>query len=84
VDGVHVTRAMREVTQPLLLVVANQDGIVPERVATSAARAWGGSDVTTLRIGTPEDWYAHADLFVGHASPEIVFAPIERWLRDRT
>jgi pimeloyl-ACP methyl ester carboxylesterase len=84
IDGVHVTRAMREVTQPLLLVVANQDGIVPERVATSAARAWGGSDVTTLRIGTPEDWYAHADLFVGHASPEIVFAPIERWLRERS
>jgi pimeloyl-ACP methyl ester carboxylesterase len=83
VDGVNVTRAMADVTHPLLLVVANEDGIVPERVATSAARAWGGRDVTTLRIGTPNDWYAHADLFVGHESPTLVFAPIERWLRAR-
>lgn len=83
VEGVNVTRAMREVEAPLLLVVANEDGIVPERVATSAARAWGHDDVTTLRIGTPEDWYAHADLFVGHESPTRVFAPIERWLRER-
>jgi hypothetical protein len=27
---------------------------------------------------------AHAELFIGHASPEIVFAPIERWLRERS
>jgi pimeloyl-ACP methyl ester carboxylesterase len=83
VSDVNVTEAMREVRAPLLLVVANEDGIVPEVVATSAARVWGGRDVTTLRISTPDDWYAHADLFVGHASPEVVFAPIERWLRER-
>lgn len=84
IDGVNVTRAMRDVTHPLLLVVANEDGIVPEVVATSAARVWGGEDVTTLRIGTPDDWYAHADLFVGHDSPTKVFAPIEQWLRARS
>lgn len=79
--GVNVTDALRRETGPLLLVLANRDGIVPERVARSAARAWGGSDVTELRIGTPDDWYAHADLFVGHESPERVFAPIADWLR---
>lgn len=84
IEGVDVTSAMRDVSHPLLLVVANEDGIVPEPVATSAARAWGGEDVTTLRIGTPDDWYAHADLFVGHDSPTKVFAPIERWLAERT
>jgi pimeloyl-ACP methyl ester carboxylesterase len=83
IDGVNVTEAMHRERAPLLLVVANKDGIVPERVATSAGRAWGGSDVTTLRIGTEDDWYAHADLFVGHESPKVVFAPIERWLRER-
>lgn len=84
IEGVNVTDAMRRERAPLLLVVANKDGIVPEKVATSAGRAWGGSDVTTLRIGTDDDWYAHADLFVGHDSPSVVFAPIERWLRERS
>jgi len=83
IDGVNVTDAMGRVDKPLLLVVANRDGIVPEPVATSAGRAWGGRDVTTLRIGTDQDWYAHADLFVGHEAPTVVFSPIERWLRER-
>lgn len=81
--GVNVTEAMASEKGALMLVLANRDGIVPERVATSAARAWGGSDVTTLSIGTDDDWYAHADLFVGDEAPRIVFDPIARWLRDR-
>lgn len=83
IDGVNVTDAVGREKGPLLVVLANKDGIVPERVAASAARAWGGTDVTTLRIGTDEDWYAHADLFVGNAAPEVVFDPMERWLRER-
>lgn len=81
--GVNVTDALRAEQGPLMLVLANRDGIVPESVARSAARAWGGRDVTALRIGDPHDWYAHADLFVGHDSPSLVFDPIARWLIDR-
>ena len=81
--GVNVTDAMASETGALLLVLANRDGIVPERVASSAARAWGGTDVTTLCIGTDDDWYAHADLFVGHEAPRVVFEPIARWLCAR-
>ncbi len=83
IEGMNITDALSSERVPLLLVVANRDGIVPERVATSAGRAWGGSDVTTLRIGTDDDWYAHADLFVGHDAPDVVFEPMARWLRDR-
>lgn len=83
VGGTNVTEAMRDERGPLLVVLANKDGIVPHAVARSAARAWGGKDVSTLEIGTPEDWYAHADLFVGNDSPRVVFDPIARWLRDR-
>lgn len=83
IDGVNVTDAMGAEKAPLLVVLANRDGIVPEQVASSATRAWGGDDVTTLRIGTDDDWYAHADLFVGNEAPTRVFDPIERWLADR-
>lgn len=81
--GVNVTAALRAEQGPLMLVLANRDGIVPEAVARSAARAWGGRDVTELRIGDREDWYAHADLFIGHESPGRVFDPIARWLKER-
>jgi pimeloyl-ACP methyl ester carboxylesterase len=81
--GVNVTEAVRRTDLPLLVVLANRDGIVPEKVASSVARAWGGKDVTTLRIGTDDDWYAHADLFVGDDAPRVVFDPIARWLAER-
>ncbi len=81
VEGVNVTDAMAREKGRLLVVLANRDGIVPERVASSAARAWGGR-TETLRIGTDDDWYAHADLFVGDDAPRVVFEPIARWLRE--
>lgn len=80
--GIDVTRALGAEKAPLLVVLANRDGVVPEHVARSAVSAWGGPDVTTLRIGTDDDWYAHADLFVGDDAPRVVFEPIERWLAE--
>lgn len=82
--GVDVTRALARERGPLLTVLSNRDGIVPERAALSAGEAWGGNDVTTLRIGDDADWYAHADLFVGNEAPERVFEPIARWLGERS
>lgn len=81
--GVNVTEAMGRMHLPLLLVLANRDGIVPEAAALSAEKAWANGSVTTLRIGTPEDWYAHADLFVGNDAPRLVFDPIVRWLESQ-
>lgn len=79
VERTNVCEALRSQRAPLLLVVANRDGIVPTNVATSPERYWGG-DVTTLQIGTDDDWYAHADLFIGDDSPRLVFEPIAAWL----
>lgn len=81
--GVNVTEALRRQTEPLLVVLGNRDGIVPEAAALSARDAWGGADVSTLRIGDDAGWYAHADLFVGREAPARVFEPIARWLADR-
>lgn len=79
--GVNVTDALRQRDLPLLVVLGNRDGIVPEKTALSAVDAWGGRDVEVLRVGTPEDWYAHADLFIGNDAPAKVFDPVARWLR---
>lgn len=81
--GINVTDALSEVERPLLVVLANRDGIVPAGCARCAMGAWGGDDAAVLEVGTPEDWYAHADLFVGDEAPERVFDPIAQWLKAR-
>lgn len=80
VGGVNVTAAMARESRPLLLVVPNRDGIVPESSNLAALDAWGGHDKHVLRVGDTEEWYAHADLFVGDEAPRLVFAPIADWL----
>jgi pimeloyl-ACP methyl ester carboxylesterase len=80
-SGVNVTRAMGRVEVPLLVVLANRDGVVPERTALSAVDAWGGSDVEVLRVGDRQNWYAHANLFIADDAPRLVFEPMIRWLR---
>jgi pimeloyl-ACP methyl ester carboxylesterase len=78
---INVTEALRHVKLPLLLVVPNKDGIVPEGTAMSAAKAWGGSDVEILRVGDDTNWYAHANLFVADDAPRLVFDPMIDWLK---
>lgn len=80
VRGINVRAALRRVSLPLLVVVSNRDGIVPERASLSVVDAWGGTDVEVLRVGDPRTWWAHADLFVADGAPEHVFAPIATWL----
>ncbi|MGZ3476859.1 MAG: alpha/beta hydrolase [Polyangiales bacterium] len=81
--GVNVTTSLARQNLPLLVVIGNRDGIVPEGSALSVLEAWGGSDKEVLRVGTPDDWYAHADLFIGDEAPNVVFDPIARWLHLR-
>ena len=80
--GVNVTRALANVSLPLMVVLSNKDGIVPEATAMTAAAAWGGK-VDVLRVGTGDNWYAHANLFVADDAPALVFDPIIRWLRRK-
>lgn len=81
--GVNVTDALSSARSPLMIVLANKDGIVPPDTALSAEDAWGGDDVTVLRVGDQRDWYAHADLFVGREAPTRVFEPVTQWLFER-
>ena len=81
----NVTEALRERTRdrPLLVVVSNRDGIVPESANLSVLDAWAGSDVDVLRVGDDRDWYAHADLFIGNDAPRALFEPMAAWLLAR-
>ena len=83
IDGINITDAMRAQQRPLLLVVANRDGIVSEMDVLSVTSVWGGSDLQVMRVGDEQDWYAHADLFVGDDAPRVVFAPVAEWLHAR-
>jgi poly(3-hydroxyalkanoate) synthetase len=83
IEGVNVTTSMGEVTSPLLVVLANADGIVPESTAMSSFHHWGGADKTVLRVGDERTRFAHADLFISNYAQERVFEPISRWLRER-
>ncbi len=80
--GVNVTRALGRVALPLMVVLSNKDGIVPEATAMTAAKAWGG-EVEVLRVGSDDNWYAHANLFVADDAPALVFDPIIAWLRRK-
>lgn len=77
--GVNVTDQLRRRTEPLMVVTANRDGIVPGAASRSALSAWGGP-VEALEVGDASQWYSHADLFVGREAPRRVFAPIARFL----
>ena len=81
--GRNITEALAAEHRPLLVVISNRDGIVPESTALAARDAWGGSDVGVLKVGDDSTWYAHADLFVGDEAPTAVFRPITEWLHSR-
>ncbi|MFN7950097.1 MAG: hypothetical protein U0610_00075 [bacterium] len=82
VQGRNITRAMKHVTNPLLVVVANADGIVPEATVLSAFEASGATRKDVLRVGTDALRFAHADLFISRHSHEMVFEPIASWLES--
>ncbi len=80
VRGVNVTDALARVNNPLLIVLSNADGIVPEATALSAYHKIGSSVKDILCVGTKEVPVAHADLFVSDVAQEWVFEPLAQWL----
>lgn len=83
VRGRNIAEALHAVTTPLLVTLANRDGIVPTDSVSSVRSRWGGR-ADELVVGTPDDWYSHADLFIGNEAPAKVFAPIAAWLTERS
>ncbi len=82
VNGVNVTQGLSAVDTPLMVVLANKDGIVPIPAAMSAVEAVGHDRVTVLEVGDSVRWAAHADLFIGEGAQERVFEPMSKWLRS--
>jgi hypothetical protein len=80
VRGVNVTEAVADAKNPLLVVLSNADGIVPEATALSAHHKMGSSVKDILCVGTTEVPVAHADLFVSDIAQEWVFEPLAQWL----
>lgn len=82
VAGVDVTRAMRQIETRTLCILANHDGVVPAASVLSIRDAIGTDDVSVLRIGDDENWFAHADLFISEPAEERVFVPLADWLME--
>jgi predicted alpha/beta hydrolase len=79
--GLDVSEGLRTVPDVrVLAIVANKDGIVPPASARSIVPVLGADRVDVLDVGTPERWYAHADLFIGRRAQEEVFSPLGDWL----
>ena len=82
VGGRNVTDAIGAVEDlPILCLLANKDGIVPEAAALSITRAYDPDLVDTMVVGGDgDDWYAHADLFIAETAREQVFVPMAGWI----
>ncbi|MCB9778626.1 MAG: alpha/beta fold hydrolase [Alphaproteobacteria bacterium] len=82
VGGIDVSAELGRIRDvEVLVVLANRDGIVPPATARSVAAVLPKEQVQELDVGTPEHWYAHADLFIGPRAQAEVFTPMSAWLR---
>lgn len=82
VRGANLSEAIRRVTQPLLCVVANGDGIVPRETAEFPLVASGSRIKSRLDVGSADVRMAHADMFVSNEAHARVFEPVATWLAD--
>ena len=84
VRGVNCSSALQGLELDVHCILANKDGIVPQATAASAAGIIGRDRVWLRTVGTPERWYAHADLFIGPQAEPEVFAPMAAWMAERS
>jgi len=80
VNGINVTDRLAAAKNPLLIVLASADGIVPEQTTLSAYHAMASPRKEVLRVGNETLPVAHADLFISDISHEWVFDPLADWL----
>jgi len=80
VGSKNLTQELKKINNPLLCIVANEDGVVPAMTALSAHEVIGSKIKETLVVGTESLRFAHADLFVSNHCHEMVFKPMAEWL----
>ena len=78
-EGRNLTEALTGLELPLLTIVANADGIVPEATVCSAHNVMTGPR-QILYAGEESRPMAHADLFISDPAEARVFAPLADWL----
>ncbi len=81
IDDRNVSELFGNVTNPLLCLLSNADGIVPIPTAMSACEL-SGSDVTDSFVsGNERVKMAHADMYISHYAQSMVFKPLAEWLK---
>jgi pimeloyl-ACP methyl ester carboxylesterase len=82
--GTNITSAVGGLSNPLLCVVARQDGVVPVETARSPFVHSGAAVKAMLEVGEVDRPHAHADLFLSREAEARVFEPVARWLARPT
>jgi pimeloyl-ACP methyl ester carboxylesterase len=80
IDGVNISLALKDLTNPLFCIQANADGIVPQATAFSALELIGSKVKDSLLVGTAKVPMAHADMYISHYAQDWVFRPLAEWL----
>lgn len=83
-QGTNITSAVEGLRNPLLCVVARQDGIVPAETARSPYLHSGAELKALLEVGDEKLPHAHADLFLSREAEARVFEPTAEWLARPT
>jgi pimeloyl-ACP methyl ester carboxylesterase len=78
--GRNLTVDVAGLTTPLLSVVANADGIVPQGTTLSADAVMDQARRQVVIAGDGAVPMAHADLFISRPAEQQVFEPLGRWL----
>lgn len=79
-NGINLSEAIANVTQPYMCILANNDGIVPRETAIYPYGTVRSADRALVEVGSREMQVAHADLFISKLVHAHVFAPIADWL----
>ncbi len=80
--GRPLSEHLKGFCRPFFCIAANGDGIVPPESVFSAYHTVGSAIRKRLEVGTPQQRFAHADLFISRAAPVVVFQPLARWLSE--
>jgi len=82
IDGRNLSVDAASIRLPLLTIVANADGIVPEATVTSGDQLVGTEAALRKVIvaGDARARMAHADLFMSNVAEQYVFSPLADWL----
>jgi pimeloyl-ACP methyl ester carboxylesterase len=83
VRGRNISEGLREITRPLLCVVATGDGIVPHETATFPFHQVASPVKAVLEVGDRDMAVAHADLFISNEAHARVFHPLATWLAEQ-